>query len=120
MSFLGQVRKKALQANRRIVLPETGDERVIRAASLILKESLAQVVLVGNQEAIMNSAKAYEVSLAGAKIVDPYNFERMDDYINKLVELRSKKGMTPEEAKKLLLNDPNFFGAMLIRMGDAV
>ena len=119
MSFLGQVRKKALQANRRIVLPETSDERVIRAASLILKENLAQVVLVGNQEAIMNSAKAYEVSLAGVKIVDPYNFERMNDYVNKLVELRSKKGMTPEEAKKLLLNDPNFFGAMLIRMGDA-
>ena len=119
MSFLGQVRKKALQANRRIVLPETSDERVIRAASLILKEGLAQVVLVGNQEAIMNSAKAYEVSLSGVKIVDPYNFERMNDYVNKLVELRAKKGMTPEEAKKILLNDPNFFGAMLIRMGDA-
>ena len=119
MSFLGQVRKKALQANRRIVLPETGDERVIRAASLILKENLAQVVLVGNQEAIMNSAKAYEVSLSGVKIVDPYNFERLNDYINKLVELRAKKGMTPEEAKKILLNDPTFFGAMLVRMGDA-
>ena len=119
MSFLGQVRKKALQANRRIVLPETSDERVIRAASQILKEGLAQVVLIGNQEAIMHSAKAYEVSLSGAKIVDPYNFERFNDYVNKLVELRAKKGMTPEEAKKILLNDPTFFGAMLVKMGDA-
>ena len=119
MSFLGQVRKKALQAHRRIVLPETNDERVIRAASQILKEGLAQVILVGNQEAIMHSAKAYEVSLSGAKIVDPYNFERFNDYVNKLVELRAKKGMTPEEAKKLLLNNPTFFGAMLIKMGDA-
>ena len=119
MSFLGQVRKKALQANRRIVLPETNDERVIRAASQILKEGLAQVILVGNQEAIMHSAKAYEVSLSGVKIVDPYNFERLNDYVNKLVELRSKKGMTPEEAKKLLQTDPNFFGAMLVKMGDA-
>ena len=119
MSFLGQVRKKALQANRRIVLPETSDERVIRAASQILKENLAQVILVGNQEAIMHSAKAYEVSLSGVKIVDPYNFERLNDYVNKLVELRSKKGMTPEEAKKLLQTDPNFFGAMLVKMGDA-
>ena len=119
MSFLGQVRKKALQANRRIVLPESSDERIIRAASQILKEGLAQVVLVGNQEAIMHSAKAYEVSLSGVKIVDPYNFERLDDYVNKLVELRAKKGMTPEEAKKILLNDPTFFGAMLVRMGDA-
>ena len=119
MSFLGQVRKKALQANRRIVLPETSDERVIRAASQILKEGLAQVVLIGNQEAIMHSAKAYEVSLSGVKIVDPYNFERLDDYVNKLVELRSKKGMTPEEAKKILQTDTNFFGAMLVKMGDA-
>ena len=119
MSFLGQVRKKALQAHRRIVLPETNDERVIRAASQILKEGLAQVILVGNQEAIMHSAKAYEVSLSGAKIVDPYNFERFNDYVNKLVELRAKKGMTPEEAKKLLLNNPTFFGAMLVKMGDA-
>ena len=119
MSFLGQVRKKALQAHRRIVLPETNDERVIRAASQILKEGLAQVILVGNQEAIMHSAKAYEVSLSGAKIVDPYNFERFHDYVNKLVELRAKKGMTPEEAKKLLLNNPTFFGAMLVKMGDA-
>ena len=119
MSFLGQVRKKALQANRRIVLPESSDERVIRAASQILKENLAQVILVGNQEAIMHSAKAYEVSLSGVKIVDPYNFERLNDYINKLVELRAKKGMTPEEAKKILLNDPTFFGAMLVKMGDA-
>ena len=119
MSFLGQVRKKALQAHRRIVLPETNDERVIRAASQILKEGLAQVILVGNQEAIMHSAKAYEVSLSGAKIVDPYNFERFNDYVNKLVELRAKKGMTPEEAKKLLLNNPTFFGAMLVKTGDA-
>ena len=119
MSFLGQVRKKAMQANRRIVLPESSDERVIRAASQILKEGLAKVILVGNQEVVMESARAYEVSLSGAKIVDPYNFERMEDYISKLVELRSKKGMTREEAKKILQNDPNFFGAMLVRMGDA-
>ena len=119
MSFLGQVRKKALQANRRIVLPESSDERVIRATAQILKEGLAQVILVGNHEAIMHSAKAYEVSLSGVKIVDPYNFERLNDYVNKLVELRSKKGMTPEEAKKLLQTDPNFFGAMLVKMGDA-
>lgn len=119
MSFLGQVRKKALQANRRIVLPESSDERIIRATAQILKEGLAQVVLVGNQETIMHSAKAYEVSLSGVKIVDPYNFERLDDYVNKLVELRSKKGMTPEEAKKILQTDTNFFGAMLVKMGDA-
>ncbi len=119
MSFLGQIRKKALQSNRRIVLPESGDERVIRATAEILKEKLAQPVLVGNPEVIMQSAKAYEVSLEGVKIVDPFNFERFDEYVSKLVEIRAKKGLTKEEATKILQNNSNFFGAMLIKMGDA-
>lgn len=119
MSFLGQVRKKALEANRRIVLPESDDERVIRATAEILKEKLAQPILVGNPETIMNNAKAYEVSLSGVRIVDPHNFERFEEYVSKLVEIRSKKGLTREEAKKILQSDSNFFGAMLIKMGDA-
>ncbi|MDY5794637.1 MAG: phosphate acetyltransferase [Fusobacterium gastrosuis] len=119
MSFLGQIRKKAMQANRRIVLPEASDGRVIEATAEIIKQGLAQPILVGNPEAIATSARAYEVSLSGARIVDPYNFERLEDYINKLVEIRSKKGMTRDEAKKILQTDPNFFGAMIVKMGDA-
>lgn len=119
MSFLGQIRKKALQANRRIVLPEANDERVLRATAEILKEKLAQPILVGNLDRIMESAKAYEISLSGAKIVDPYNFDKFEEYVSKLVEIRAKKGLTREEAKKILQSDSNFFGAMLIKMGDA-
>lgn len=119
MSFLGQVRRKALQANRRIVLPETGDERVLRAVAEILKEKVAQPILIGNPERIMNDAKAYEISLQGSRIVDPDNYERFDLYVDKLVELRSKKGMSREEAVSLLKNDINFFGAMMVKMGDA-
>ncbi|MBQ3437941.1 MAG: phosphate acetyltransferase [Fusobacterium sp.] len=119
MSFLGQIRKKAMQANRRIVLPEANDARIIEATAEIIKQGIAQPILVGNAEAIATSARAYEVSLSGARIVDPYNFERLEDYVTKLVEIRSKKGMTREEAKKLLQTDPNFFGAMLVKMGDA-
>lgn len=66
----------------------------------------------------MYSVKVYEVLLSGVKIVDFYNFERLNDYINKLVELRVKKGMIFEEVKKILLNDFIFFGVMLVRMGD--
>lgn len=108
-----------MQANRRIVLPETNDERVLRATAEIIKEGLAQPVLVGNPEVINNSARAYEISLSGARIVDPFNFERFEAYVDKLVELRAKKGMTREEARKILQTDVNFFGAMLIKMGDA-
>ncbi len=119
MSFLGKVRKRALQANSRIVLPEATDERVLRAAAEILKERLARPILIGNTERIQLDAKAYEISLEGAKIVDPNKFEKMDEYATELAKLREKKGLTFEKAKEMLTNDVNFLGAMLVKMGDA-
>lgn len=119
MSFLGKVRKKALQSNRRIVLPEANDPRVLQAVEMIAKEKLAQPIIVGNTAAIMQNAKAYELSLEGVKIVDPDTFNRIDEYVDKLVELRAKKGMTHEEARKLIMTDVNFFGALMVKMGDA-
>lgn len=119
MSFLGQVRRRALKANKRIVLPESGDERVLRATAEILKEKLARPILIGEETKVMYDAKAYNISLEGVKIVNPATFERMDEYAQKLAELRAKKGMTFEQAKEILTTDINFFGAMLVKMGDA-
>lgn len=119
MSFLGEVRKKAMRANKRIVLPESGDERILRAVAEILKEKLAQPILIGDEAKIMYDAQAYEISLDGVKIVNPAKFERMDEYAHKLAEMRAKKGMTFEKAKEILTTDINFLGAMLVKMGDA-
>ena len=119
MSFLGQVRRRALKANKRIVLPESTDERVLRATAEILREKLARPILIGEESRIMYDAKAYNISLEGVKIVNPATFERMDEYAHKLAELRAKKGMTFEKAKEILSTDINFFGAMLVKMGDA-
>lgn len=119
MSFLGQVRKRALKANKRIVLPESGDERVLRATAEILREKLARPILIGEESKIMYDAKAYNISLEGAKIVNPATFERMDEYAHKLAELRAKKGMTYEKAREIMTKDPNFYGAMMVKMGDA-
>lgn len=119
MGFLGKVRKKALQSNRRIVLPESHDSRVLLAVQEIAKEKLAQPIIIGNKAAILQNAKAYELTLEGVKIVDPDDFPRMDSYVDKLVELRAKKGMTVEQAKKILTTDVNFLGAMMVKMGDA-
>ncbi len=119
MSFLGEVRKKAMRANKRIVLPESGDERILRAVAEILKEKLAQPILIGDEAKIMYDAHAYEISLDGVKIVNPAKFERMDEYAHKLAEMRAKKGMTFEKAKEILTTDINFLGAMLVKMGDA-
>lgn len=119
MSFLGKVRKKALAANSRIVLPEAHDERVLRATAEILKERLARPILIGNPEKIALDAKAYEISIEGAHVVDPKNFSRIDEYAAKLAEMRAKKGMTFDQAKEKLISDRDFLGAMLVKMGDA-
>ncbi|ADO82329.1 phosphate acetyltransferase [Ilyobacter polytropus] len=119
MSFISEVREKAKSLNNRIVLPESTDERVLKATEEIVKEKLSVPVLIGNAEELTKQAQELGVSLEGAEIIDPINFSKLDEYVAKLVELRSKKGMTEEQAKEILTSDVNFFGAMMVKFGDA-
>lgn len=118
MSFINSIREKAKKNIKRIVLPEATDERVIIAASKIAKENLALPILIGVKNDIEEIAKKANVTLEGVEIVEPSNCEKLDSYVNKLVELRAAKGMTPEKAKETLLSDVNFFGAMMVKMKD--
>ncbi|WP_320046101.1 phosphate acetyltransferase [uncultured Ilyobacter sp.] len=119
MSFISEVREKAKSLNNRIVLPESTDERVLKATEEIVKEKLAVPVLIGNVEELTKQAQELGVSLEGAEIIDPINFSKLDEYVAKLVELRAKKGMTEEQAREILTSDVNFFGAMMVKFGDA-
>lgn len=119
MSFISEVREKAKSLNNRIVLPESTDERVLKATEEIVKEKLSVPVLIGNAEELTKQAQELGVSLEGAEIIDPINFSKLDEYVAKLVELRAKKGMTEEQAKEILTSDVNFFGAMMVKFGDA-
>lgn len=119
MGIINQIKEKAKATQKTIVLPEATDERVLKAAQEIVKEGLAKVVLVGNFETLNADAKKIGVNLEGATIIDPKTFENIDAYIAKLVEKRAKKGMTPEKAKEILTTDVNFFGAMMVALGDA-
>lgn len=119
MSFISEVREKSKTLNNKIVLPESSDERVLKATEEIVKEALAVPVLVGNEEELKKQAKELGVSLEGAEIVDPASFARLNEYVAKLAELRAKKGMTEEQAKEILTSDANFFGAMMVKFGDA-
>lgn len=119
MSFISEVREKAKSLNNRIVLPESSDERVLKATEEIVKEKLSVPVLIGNAEKLTKQAQELGVSLEGAEIIDPVNFSKLDEYVAKLVELRAKKGMTEEQAKEILTSDVNFFGAMMVKFGDA-
>ena len=115
MSLLQSIYKKAIKANKRIVLPEGEEERTIRAASKIAEAKLAKVVLIAS-EAIIKS-KYPDINLKGVEIFDPSQ-KSLDKYIDKLVELRKSKGMTKEEATKLVQN-PLFLGALLVENGEA-
>ena len=118
MEILKSIHKKAKSLNNRIVLPEGNEERTIEAASIALKEGLAQIILLGDENEILSKAKDLGVSLDGATIINPVSSPKKEEYVEKLVEIRKKKGLTKEEADKLL-NDLLYYAVMMIKQGDA-
>ena len=117
MGFIDVIKEKAKADKKVIVLPESEDRRTYEAAAQILKEGLADIIIVGTEEAVKKGGEGLD--LTGVKIVDPATSERTAAYIDKLVELRQKKGMTPEQAKDILLNQYLYYGVMMVKMGDA-
>jgi phosphate acetyltransferase len=119
MDLLSTLKENAKKQLRRIVLPEGLEERTLKAADIALSEGLADLILIGNPSEIHAKAKALQLTHIGkASIVDPENFPKEKQYAELMYELRKHKGMTVEEAKKLL-RDPLYLGVMLIKSGDA-
>lgn len=117
MAFIDVIKERAKVSKKTIVLPETEDRRTYEATAQILAEGIANIVLVGSEEAIKAGSEGLDIS--GAVIVDPAKSDRTEAYIEKLVELRQKKGMTYEQAKDILLNQYLYYGVMMVKMGDA-
>lgn len=117
MGFIDVIKARAKANKKTIVLPETEDRRTYEAVAQILAEGVADIILVGTEEAVKAGSEGLDIS--GATIVDPAKSDRTQAYIDKLVELRSKKGMTPEQAKEILLNQYLYYGVMMVKMGDA-
>ena len=117
MKFIDQLKEKAKQNKKTIVLPETSDMRTIEAAGKVLAEGIANIILVGDKEDIMS--RAGDIDLSGASFVDPKNYEKFDEYVDAFVEMRRKKGMTEARAKELLLTNPLYFGCMMVKQDDA-
>ena len=110
MNFIETMKTKAKKYQKKIVLPETMDERVLKAAEVAIKENLADIILIGKKDTII---KDHEL-LQEATIIDPETSSLTELYIEKLVELRKEKGMTKEEARKLLLEDYMYYACMLV------
>jgi phosphate acetyltransferase len=103
----------------RIVLPEGYEERTIKAADIAIQKELARIILIGDPSEInLHAAKLGLKNISKAKIVNPKLHEKKDHYIDMMVELRKSKGMTRDEASKLI-EDPLYLGVLMIKNGDA-
>lgn len=119
MELLDTIKQNARKLNKRIVLPEGYEERTVKAADIAIAEGLAQVILLGDPAGIRAHAEKLGLkNLNRAVIVDPKSHPRKQQYIDMMVELRKSKGMTHEEASKLI-EDPLYLGVLMIKAGDA-
>jgi len=119
MELLDRIRQNARKYNKRIVLPEGYEERTIKAADTALAENLAQIILLGDPAEIKSHAEKLGLkNLGKATIINPKSHPKKDHYIDMMVELRKSKGMTKEEASKLI-EDPLYLGVLMIKNGDA-
>lgn len=119
MSFIEDVKKKAKANLKTIVLPEAEDKRTLEAAQQIKKEGFAKLILLGNKETVEKDAQNYGLDLSGIEVVDPKTSPALNDYVTCLAELRKSKGMTEEEARKLLTESNTYFAVMMVKKGDA-
>ena len=119
MAYIDKIKERARQDKKTIVLPETTDKRTLIAASHIIEEDIADVIMVGNEEKIMDGAGWLEVDLTGVKVVDPHRCDKLDAYVELLYETRKSKGMTMEKAREILLTDYLTFGVIMVKANDA-
>ena len=103
---------------KKIVFTEGEDARILEASSRLLASNFLHPILIGNEEKILAAAEECGFNIRGAEIIDPDNYDRMDEMVEMLCELRKKKGMTPEKAREVL-SQANYFGTMLVKMGVA-
>ena len=115
MDLLSQIVARAKSNKQRIVLPEATEERTLRAADRVMADDIADIILLGNPDEIKKLATEWGLqNIDKATIIDPENSPKAEEYAEKLAELRKSKGMTIEEARKLVKN-PLYYGCMIIK-----
>lgn len=117
MAFIDTIYARAKADKKTIVLPESMDKRTFAAAEKILKEGIANLIIIGTPEEIAENSNGYDIT--GATIVDPFNDPNKQKYIDKFVELRAKKGVTPEMAKEQMEKDYMYYACLMCKCGDA-
>ncbi len=118
-SQIDTLREIAKKDPRTIVLPESFEPRVLKAALTLTALGLARVVLIGKEREVKKLAAEHSVSLNKIRIIDPEKHPRREEMMETFFELRKHKGLTSEEAKRLILKDPLYFAGFLVRFGEA-
>ncbi len=114
MTFIEEVKERARKSIKTIILPEAEDIRILEATQTILKEKFANIILIGKEEEILKKAKENNLDIANAEIINPETSAKRKEYSKILYELRKNKGMTEEQADKLIL-DPVYFGMVMVK-----
>ena len=118
-SFFSMIKDNAKKLNKRIVLPEGTEERTVQAADNIIEQGIAQVTLLGEKDEIMALAKKFSLKhIEKATIINPHDHAKKDEYTSLLYEMRKNKGLSLEDARKLVEN-PLYLGVLMIKNGDA-
>lgn len=115
MNFIDSIKKRAKLDKKTIILPESMDDRVMEAASIVLKENIADVIIIGNEKELRHATTKFELSKA--KLINPFDSKLTEVLKNDLYELRKEKGMTIEEADRLLHEDYMYYACMLVKKG---
>jgi len=119
MELLEKIKTNAKKFNKRIVLPEAWEERTLRAADILIAEGIAQIYLTEKRDVVMKEAARLGLkNIEKAVIIDPAGHPKKEAYADLMVELRKSKGLTKDEAMKLLDN-PLYLATMMIKAGDA-
>lgn len=111
--FLDRIKERAKMDKKTIVLAEGEEIRTVQAADMILKEGIANVILLGNEDKIKSLAVGLDIS--GAKIIDPAKADNLQEFADKFYEMRKAKGMTPEKALETMKN-PLYYGVMMVKL----
>lgn len=118
MDVMAMMKEKAKSSMKRIVFPESGDERVLRACAKLVEEGTVTPLLIGDPQAVLKKAQGLGISLQGVQVVDPATDPNLSSYVQELVKLRQHKGMDQAKAVETL-KDVKYFAAMMVRMGHA-
>ncbi len=119
MSYIELIKDRARLDKKTIVLPESNDKRTLIAAAKIMEEKIANIIMIGDEEKIMDGAGWLEVDLTGVQIVNPKNDAKFDEYAELLYETRKSKGMTLEQAREILLKDYLTYGIVMVKANAA-